>query len=509
MREIDYVTGSKTALSDPMVALLQYLAATEHDVRYLKGVNITHQYTWFKENRISVRTWKALEDRGLIEKPKTGMSTPTAEGYRALLQFGNPADLRQAVLDAAHADATNENLERQLAGIDQRQAERAAHLDAGDETLASLEPVTYEPCGCLTNSAGAHRGDCPAQPVTEEELAEYVELFEAIPLAEGHSPEELAPEFPSRVQAEDGTQRAYLRKLAAEHGWRVTADGLADYGDAWERDGKTLVAVYRFGAPDAPYAGGEFSRGCVGTWTRPVEPITDASAITLAWAEDTLKSTELAEFIGWVVGRPMDVSVAADALLDERMTEEIPGWGSEPEHAVQAVWAHRNLTGMAPTREVLTRPYTRDMIEDRAIDMAVQLGWLECMGEKRDADAQYASFRVADRVRNLAMLRAAERHRDYSVAVLDSRVLASDTDGVIRLTVGTRNTADPAFPTGRWYLVRERVSPTTLELVYEREHVHGSKAVAQYDLTSRVSSLLGWGWSQAFRFTGDGVTPVR
>lgn len=22
--------------------------------------------------------------------------------------------------------------------------------------------ITYEPCGCLTNDAGAHRGDCPA-----------------------------------------------------------------------------------------------------------------------------------------------------------------------------------------------------------------------------------------------------------------------------------------------------------------------------------------------------------
>lgn len=22
--------------------------------------------------------------------------------------------------------------------------------------------VTYEPCGCVSNNAGAHRGDCPA-----------------------------------------------------------------------------------------------------------------------------------------------------------------------------------------------------------------------------------------------------------------------------------------------------------------------------------------------------------
>lgn len=22
--------------------------------------------------------------------------------------------------------------------------------------------VTYEPCGCVSNDAGAHRGDCPA-----------------------------------------------------------------------------------------------------------------------------------------------------------------------------------------------------------------------------------------------------------------------------------------------------------------------------------------------------------
>lgn len=26
---------------------------------------------------------------------------------------------------------------------------------------AQRQPVTYEPCGCLANDQGAHRGDCP------------------------------------------------------------------------------------------------------------------------------------------------------------------------------------------------------------------------------------------------------------------------------------------------------------------------------------------------------------
>lgn len=391
----NYVTGRK-ALSDPMVALLEYLAAKENSVRYLKGVNLTYQYTWFKENRIVARTWKALEDRGLIEGDTAiQRAVVTAEGYRALFQLAIPADLHQAIVDNAHADAVIEDLERTVARIGANAAERASHdlgpiLDLEDEDdpmsparIAEEEakraaedcgcghddapspadtvpykvdgdPEFYEPCGCLKNSAGAHRGDCP---------------------------------------------------------------GVKDWADA------------------------------------------------------------------------------ADALLDERMTEEIPAWGDEPEHAVQAVWYHRNIFGMSPTGAQLPR------IEKHALERATELGWL-ISSHPGDKGTQY---RVADRVRNLAVLRAAVRHRSYPVAPLDSRVLAQPADqggGVTRLTIGTDALGD-------WYLVGERVSPVTFEINQRSLVKHPSRFDAQADLASRTSSLLGWGWSQAFRFTGDGVTPVR
>jgi hypothetical protein len=141
--ETNYVTG-KAALSNSMVSLLEYLAAHQHGVRYLNGINVKAQYTWFKENRISSRTWKALEDRGLIESPGyavviqhgSNMAVLTAEGVRALLQFGIPAELRQAILDDAHGDAVIEGLERQVGA------------------------TTYAKCGCLLNSANAHRVGC-------------------------------------------------------------------------------------------------------------------------------------------------------------------------------------------------------------------------------------------------------------------------------------------------------------------------------------------------------------
>jgi len=196
--------------------------------------------------------------------------------------------------------------------------------------------------------------------------------------------------------------------------------------------------------------------------------------------------------------------VAADALLDVRDEDEIPDWGTLPEHAVQAVWGYAGVFGA----EIELTTLIGGGVAGQAVESAVHLGWLTETNREL-ALAKIKTYRVTDRVRNLAMLRAAER-AEHPLTVRDSRVMATQDGAVTRLSFGT-DRRDPS----RWLYFREDVDATTLDLrsveVYPvgGVDVHTDMDSARRLFVSRVEVLLLQGWSQAFRRTGDGVTPVE